>query len=1231
MSFIQKFFTGYQGYNNGETRTGELNRLWYDSNTNTIRIGDGTPGGKIVSGSALGANVHEGETPPSSPPPIAGDMWWNTTDGRLYIYYDSSWVDASPDVGTGGTADLGNLVINGTDLQTISGTQTNKDIVLQPNGSGIVALPGLRIPVGTVLEGSQETVETVTPVELFEVVEWSNGSALPAGKYGDNPQIPVPFIVYRFKTDITDIISIDDYLSGLGIPADPPCQVIWVGSGAYDSYVAINTHTYTGYPELAIPGFNSIVYATRAAIHPSLDISTLENTDIVLHVGAGGNIITHSGVVPYIENTYSLGTPVRRFKDLWLGDAIYMLDQTLNTHWQIKADDGILNLLGGTGVRVGEFILTENVLKLTDSTRDLVIGEFDATGNVVFNRAVNIVTQTGIEAFSVKRDGLTTISVPGILDTDKAALNIIGSSTGVQQPRNFPGTLLQLTAQDGQPARFSLDSFGTNTYGNITGRTARGTVAIPAQTKANDTLLRLNAQGWAITDVTIDGTTGFVSKASAGGTAYDVTFNIPSQNTQPELTSGTFGSTYEVDGNSNASYNRSGLACMASTLSTITLRYTTDPGVFDTVNTTLQSTGFFIGALARINIAANEDFTTTGSGTKVVFQTTPAGTTAISTSATITDEGLDLRGTTNAGSGIRFRDGTLQTTAAIGLPSQNNNANKYLKTDGANPEWASIPSGITYKGLWRADTNRTVPGNVILADGVGSGGDEYSVTIGGSVDFGHGSVTFYQGDFVIYSGDTSRWERIPGAAAGITSITIDGSTYSSSNVTITSDDIVTAIDAGAITNDKLEHNSFPVATTTGISVTGDTTLGGTGLTINNTGVTSLATAVDSHLSVNRSTDGVTITSDATAASTPDTIALRDSIGGLTAADFTADKDTSGLTNHGAFNTGNLSYSDTGLLSSFSSSEIYYNQLIVQNTRNTATSSTNVIVSNNAGTASTNFGEFGMNSTAWSGTGFDAAGIVYLNSISTDLVIGTSSEKAVKILTNDTEAVSIASTGVATFSQTISGSINGNASTATKVNNALTAGTGITFSSGSTYDGSAAITINATAYSLPAATTTTLGGVIIPVVATSAIINTSGTIRVATASATQLGAIKIGAGLQIDGNGVVTTSGIQASVRQAGTTATITVDFAVDDIIQLTAAPNVTLVIGFQNYTAGKIVRLMILQTTKSNITHGLSATNCNVGNTSLLGTAQGNTPNTVFITYTCVAPNQAGTFAQIIY
>jgi hypothetical protein len=97
VAFVQKFFTSFGKYADGETRTGELNRLWYDSVTNTMRIGDGTPGGKIVSGAGLGSSVHEGDTPPSSPK--AGDMWWNSTDGRLYIYFDNNWVDASPDVG----------------------------------------------------------------------------------------------------------------------------------------------------------------------------------------------------------------------------------------------------------------------------------------------------------------------------------------------------------------------------------------------------------------------------------------------------------------------------------------------------------------------------------------------------------------------------------------------------------------------------------------------------------------------------------------------------------------------------------------------------------------------------------------------------------------------------------------------------------------------------------------------------------------------------------------------------------------------------------------------------------------------------------------------------------------------------------------------------------------------------------------------------------------------------
>lgn len=53
--FTQDFYTSRRNYNDGSTRIGQLDRLWYDSDTNSIRIGDGvTPGGRIVGGGAGG-------------------------------------------------------------------------------------------------------------------------------------------------------------------------------------------------------------------------------------------------------------------------------------------------------------------------------------------------------------------------------------------------------------------------------------------------------------------------------------------------------------------------------------------------------------------------------------------------------------------------------------------------------------------------------------------------------------------------------------------------------------------------------------------------------------------------------------------------------------------------------------------------------------------------------------------------------------------------------------------------------------------------------------------------------------------------------------------------------------------------------------------------------------------------------------------------------------------------
>lgn len=77
-----------------------------------------------------------------------------------------------------------------------------------------------------------------------------------------------------------------------------------------------------------------------------------------------------------------------------------------------------------------------------------------------------------------------------------------------------------------------------------------------------------------------------------------------------------------------------------------------------------------------------------------------------------------------------------------------------------------------------------------------------------------------------------------------------------------------------------------------------------------------------------------------------------------------------------------------------------------------------------------------------------------------------------------------------------------------------------------------VTTGTVTFALQAATTTNIGGVVIPAVATSGINNTNGTISLATSSYTQLGAVKIdNASITINGNGVISV--VPATSLQLG--------------------------------------------------------------------------------------------------
>ena len=166
-----------------------------------------------------------------------------------------------------------------------------------------------------------------------------------------------------------------------------------------------------------------------------------------------------------------------------------------------------------------------------------------------------------------------------------------------------------------------------------------------------------------------------------------------------------------------------------------------------------------------------------------------------------------------------------------------------------------------------------------------------------------------------------------------------------------------------------------------------------------------------------------------------------STGALTAGSMIANKTITGSANTGAFSYGTLSYSDVDIFASSSLSVNNYVQSIQQNTNNGTSSSADYIVSNDNGTATTYYGDFGITSSGFNSPSTNITNTpntVYLQSVTTGLAIGTLNAYAVTFYTNSTQNAQISSSGVWTFTNTITGSISGNAGTATTATTATNA-------------------------------------------------------------------------------------------------------------------------------------------------------------------------------------------------
>ena len=139
--------------------------------------------------------------------------------------------------------------------------------------------------------------------------------------------------------------------------------------------------------------------------------------------------------------------------------------------------------------------------------------------------------------------------------------------------------------------------------------------------------------------------------------------------------------------------------------------------------------------------------------------------------------------------------------------------------------------------------------------------------------------------------------------------------------------------------------------------------------------------------------------------------------------YTATGTITGALTAGAFNYGALSYSDVNIFASYTSNVNTYNQIVLQNTNAGSAASSDYVVSNNLGTSGTYYGDFGINSSGWSGTSatpFNMPNAVYVSSTSGPLALGSTTSNPIYFSINGGLAATIDTTGLLTVPTGIAG-------------------------------------------------------------------------------------------------------------------------------------------------------------------------------------------------------------------
>ena len=236
----------------------------------------------------------------------------------------------------------------------------------------------------------------------------------------------------------------------------------------------------------------STVSSTTIFLVDDTGTTQTANGTVVKNYITSTNMVLTGNLTPATGNTYTLGSPTKKWADIYVGPNSIHLQDTANSQLDatMTITNGVLLINGANQLQVGQLKFVNNTIESTTGSTDIQIGLTSSSANLVLNR--NVTLASGKTFTSIGR--ITATSNTGGTATN-GVISINADGTGIL-PQN-PGVMLNITGQGSNPARVYIDGVGTNNYAAIVGRHYNGNSTTPTQLLNNDVISRFAATPYA--------------------------------------------------------------------------------------------------------------------------------------------------------------------------------------------------------------------------------------------------------------------------------------------------------------------------------------------------------------------------------------------------------------------------------------------------------------------------------------------------------------------------------------------------------------------------------------------------------------------------------------------------------------------------------------------------------------------------------------------------------------